>query len=269
MKKSILSLCLIILCTQLSQGQFLKDLKKRVEERAKEVVEYKTADKAGQMTENALDKILNPNFEGMFGGGAKGKPVDVSDLPDAYSFEYRYAMKMSTSAGEMQLDYFLNPNESYIGYQMDMGMNFFSVIDEERQIMVNYIDGRPIATSMNILGEEEMMEEDYAMDYESFTLTELPNREFLGYDCIGRQMENDEMKFIVYFATDMPANFDNVFKNTQNNMPDELKRFTEEFPNSLMMYMEMEDKENKGKKSGSATMECVAFEPYELTQSNR
>ncbi|MHA7129505.1 hypothetical protein [Algoriphagus namhaensis] len=269
MKKVIVSLCLIFLSVHLSHGQFLKDLKKRVEERAKEVVEYKTAEKAGQMTDNAMEKILNPNLDGFLKGGAKGMSVDPSQLPDEYTFNYRYAMKMSTSAGEMQLEYYLNPDESYIGYKMDMGMNFFSIIDEERRILVNYIEGQAIATSMDLGLDGEEMEEDYEVDYSTFTLTELPNREFLGYDCIGRQMENEEMKFIVYFATDMPANFDNVFKNTQGNLPPELQKFSEEYPGSLMMYMEMEDKTNKGKKNASATMECVAFEPYEFSQSNR
>jgi hypothetical protein len=269
MKNFILSVLALLLSCSIVKAQFLKDLKKRVEERAKEVVEYKTADKAGQMTENALEKILNPNLGGLIKGGAKGKPVDTSELPDAYSFDYRYAMKMSTSAGEMQFDYFLNPNESYLGYKMEMGMELFSIIDEERRIIVNYIDGNPIATSMDLAENLDGEEEEYLEDFQNFTLTELPNREFLGYDCIGRLMENEQYKFTVYFATDMPANFDNVFKNTQTNLPPELQRFAEDYPNSLMMYMEMEDKENKGKKNGSATMECVAFESYEYTISNR
>ncbi|SDD78632.1 hypothetical protein SAMN04488104_10616 [Algoriphagus faecimaris] len=269
MKKSILILLALVCSIPIAEAQFLKNLKKRVEERTKEVIEYKTADKAGQMTENALDKILNPNLEGLMKGGGKGMSVDASELPDNYIFEYRYAMKMSTSSGEMQFDYFLNPNESYLGYKMDMGMDLFSIIDEERKVIVNYIDGNPIATSMDIAENMDIEEDEYLEDFQNFTLTELPNKEFLGYDCIGREMENEQYKFTVYFATDMPANFDNVFNNTQTNLPPELQRFAEDYPNSLMMYMEMEDKENKGKKNGSATMECVAFESYEYTISNR
>ncbi|KPQ13346.1 MAG: hypothetical protein HLUCCX10_13285 [Algoriphagus marincola HL-49] len=269
MKKSILILLTLVCSIPMAEAQFLKNLKKRVEERTKEVIEYKTADKAGQMTENAMEKILNPNLGGLMKDGGKGMSVDASELPDTYFFEYRYAMKMSTSAGEIQFDYFLNPNESYLGYKMDMGMDLFSIIDEERKVIVNYIDGNPIATSMDIAEDGESLDYEDEIDYESFTLTELPNREFLGYDCMGRQMENEQFKFIVYFATDMPANFDNVFKNTQSNLPPEFQRLVDENQGSLMMFMEMEDKENKGKKNGSATMECVAFEPYEYTISNR
>ncbi|WP_425639178.1 hypothetical protein ACPUEN_05870 [Algoriphagus yeomjeoni] len=269
MKKLILIVLAIGFTIPLAQAQFIKNLKKRVEERTKEVIEYKAADKAGQLTENAMEKILNPNLGGLMQGGKKGMSVDASELPDSYNFYYRYAMKMSTSAGEMQFDYFLNPDESYLGYKMNMGMDLFSIIDEERKVIVNYIEGQPIATSMDIGEEGIAFEEDNDMDYNSFTLTELPNREFLGYDCMGRQMENEQYKFIVYFANDMPANFDNVFKNTQGNLPPELQRFVEENQGSLMMYMEMEDKENKGKKNGSATMECVAFEEYDYSISNR
>ncbi|WP_144607159.1 hypothetical protein [Algoriphagus algorifonticola] len=269
MKKLISIFLTLAFSIPMAEAQFLKNLKKRVEERTKEVIEYKTADKAGQITENALEKILNPNLSGLMNGGGRGMSVDASELPDNYHFEYRYAMKMTTSAGEIQFDYFLNPNESYLGYKMDMGMDLFSIIDEERKVIVNYIDGNPIATSMDIAKNMENEEEEYLEDFQNFTLTELPNKEFLGYNCIGRQMENEQYKFTVYFATDMPANFDNVFNNTQNNLPPELERFAEDYPNSLMMYMEMEDKENKGKKNGSATMECVAFEPYEYTVSNR
>jgi len=100
--------------------------------------------------------------------------------------------------------------------------------------------------------------------YNDYTFKELPNREFLGYDCIGREMENDEYKFTIYIAPDMEAGFGNMFKSEHANIPPAMQKFALEYENGLMMYMEMMDKKNKKKKNTSATMECVAFEPTEM-----
>lgn len=264
MKKILLLVCTIVMMGNQADAQFLKDLKKKVEERTKEVVEFKTADKAGQVTENAMDKILNPNFKGM-GAGKIGKPVDTASLPDSYSFQYRYALKINTSEGDMTIDYYLNESASYMGIKMDAGMDFFMVMDDENKVMVNFINDQAIATSLDI-GEELDEGEDNNFNYDNYTITELPNKEFLGYDCIGRKMESEDHTFIMYMAMDMPVTFNNeAFGSGPNTIPAELRSLQSEYQNGLMMYMEFIDNKNtKKKKNTSGIMECVAYEPVEL-----
>lgn len=247
-------------------AQFLKDLKNRALERSKQVVIGKTADKIADRTGQAMDKLLNPDFSKMMNPG--GKIVDMSKLPDSYKFNYRYALKMTTAEGGIDIDYYLNKTEPYMGVKMNMGMEMSMVFDEGNKVMFTYVNGMATATEMDLNSEVE--EEDMNM-YTNYTFKELPNREFLSYDCIGREMENDDYKFTIYIAPDMEAGFGTMFKSDHANIPPAMQKFSRDYENGLMMYMEMVDKKNKNKKkkNASATMECIAFEPSEMVISTR
>lgn len=255
----IFSSLLIILITEQTSAQFLRELRDRAIDRSKDVILYKTSEKAAEKTSRAMDKLLNPDFSGIM--TRSGKKIDMADLPDYYRFDYRYSLKMTTKEGEILFDYYLNPNEPYMGAKMSVGIDMTMIFDEGNNVLLTIVNGLPVATTMDT--EEGFDENDF--DYlKEYTITDLPNREFLGYDCIGRQMENDDYKFIVYIAPDMEAGFGNVFKTDRANLPPAMQSMSREYENGLMMYMEMQDKKNKKRKNSSATMECVAFEPAEL-----
>jgi hypothetical protein len=247
-------------------AQFLKDLKNRALERSKDMVIAKTAQKAADKTGQVMDKLLNPDFSKLMNQG--GKKVDMSKLPDSYKFHYRYALKMTTAEGGIDIDYYLHKTEPYMGVKMNMGLEMSMVFDEGNKVMFTYVNGMATATEMDL--NSEVAKEDVNM-YDNYTLKELPNRKFLGYDCIGREMESDDYKFTIYIAPDMEAGFGTMFKSDHANIPPAMQKFSREYENGLMMYMEMVDKKNmkKKKKNTSATMECVAFEPTEMVISTR
>ena len=245
-------------------GQFLKDLKNRTVERSKDVVLGKTVEKAADKTGQAMDKILNPDFSRLMKPG--GKKVDMSNVPDTYNFNYRYAMKMTTREGAIDIDYYLSKTEPYMGVKMNMGMEMFMVFDEGNKIMFTKVNGMATATKMDL--NSEVNQEDLNI-YNDYTFKELPNRQFLDYDCVGREMENDDYKFTIYIAPDMEAGFGTMFKSEHANIPPAMQKFAGEYENGLMMYMEMVDKKSKKKKNTSATMECVAFEPNEMVLNTK
>lgn len=255
-----------------SNAQFLNKLKKRVMEKTEALVIDKAADKvavkAADKTGEAMDKLLNPDFGSIM--NPMGKKVDMSKLPASYNFDYRYAMKMKTEEGEIGMDYYLSKTEPYMGVKMimseDKNMSMSMVFDEGNKTLFTYVNGMAMATEMDL--SDAVDEEDMDM-YNDYTFKELPNREFLGYDCIGREMENDEYKFTIYIAPDMEAGFGNMFKSKHANIPPSMQKFSKEYENGLMMYMEMVDKMGKKKKNTNATMECVAFEPTNLVISTR
>ena len=255
-----------------SNSQFLNKLKKRVMEKTEALVidkaADKVADKAADKTGEAMDKLLNPDFGSIM--NPMGKKVDMSKLPASYNFDYRYAMKMKTEEGEIRMDYYLSKTEPYMGVKMimseDKNMSMSMVFDEGNKTLFTYVNGMAMATEMDL--SDAVDEEDTDM-YNDYTFKELPNREFLGYDCIGREMENDEYKFTIYIAPDMEAGFGNMFKSKHANIPPSMQKFSKEYENGLMMYMEMVDKKGKKKKNTNATMECVAFEPTNLVISTR
>jgi hypothetical protein len=248
-------------------GQFFNELKRQTKERAEMVMIQKSADKAGDATANAMDKILNPNLEGLMKGG--GKKVDRAELPDSYEFSYKYSLKMTTQEGNIIFDYYLNPASGYMGVKMDMGADMFIVMDQERKVNINYINsgGNSIATASSAINLNEDNMDSY-QDLQDYVITDLPNKEFLGYDCIGKQMENEEWKFIMYIAPDMEVSFQDVFKQDNSKLPPAMQIYAEQFENSLMMYMDMVDKKGKKKKNISGTMECVGIEQVNFSIHN-
>lgn len=269
MKRILLAAVLLVsFGVSQSNAQFLKKLKERVLEKTEDIVIQKTVDKTADKTSEAMDEMLNPDFSKLM--NPIGKKVDMSKLPASYNFDYRYALKMATQEGEVDFDYFLSKTEPYMGVKMNMGkdkdMNMSMVFDEGNKVLFTYVNGMGIATEMDLSNAVDKEEMD---TYNNYTFKELPNRKFLGYDCIGREMENDEYKIITYIAPDMVAGFGNMFKSEHTNLPPAMQKFSEQYKNGLMMYMEMVDKKNKNKKNSSATMECIAFEPTNLVINTR
>jgi hypothetical protein len=60
--KTLLSILMIALCSQLSHSQFLKNSRKETEQAIEEVIVRKTADKAAQMPGEGMDKTSNIDF---------------------------------------------------------------------------------------------------------------------------------------------------------------------------------------------------------------
>lgn len=103
--------------------------------------------------------------------------------------------------------------------------------------------------------DQELSEEDLDIKYD-YTFSELPDREYLGYNCKGFKLESDEHNIIVYFAPEINVRFGDTRGQGIANMPKEMIAFTKKYENGLMMFMEMEDNSKKG---NNMTMECIAF----------
>ncbi|MDD4777935.1 MAG: DUF4412 domain-containing protein [Fermentimonas sp.] len=239
-----------------ANAQFLNRLKNKVLESAENVVVDKAADKAAEKTADAMDKVLNPNMEGLFNMG--GKSVDLSQLPEAYHFDYDYTLKMSSQGEEMRMNYLFNKNEPYIGIKTEASPEMVMILDSPKNTFIIKSDETVIAREFNTDNE---LNEDEIDENLNYTFSELPDREFLGYNCKGFQMENEENKIIVYFAPEIDVRFGNTEGQGLGKMSKEMKAFAKKYENGLMMYMEMDDKLNKSKNNDSSmTMECVSFE---------
>ncbi len=244
-----------MLFTNNAEAQFLKKLKQKVEDRVEQTVINKTAEKAAEKASRSMDKVFDPSF-----GGKQGKKVVPQNLPESFSFEYKYQLKISTGKDQVNMDYMLKPGASYLGITMDVGPKMFMIMDGEQNLSYMFIDSNDnkicTATSLDIT--EDLDDELNYLD--NYTITTLPNKTFLGYDCAGMQMENDDYVFIMYYTNEAPVSFNDVFKTDPDRIPVALRSHFHDNQNSLMMYMDMKDKKNKGKKNTSGTMECTSLE---------
>ncbi len=254
--RTLLTLLIIGLLSQNVQAQFLKKLKKKVEDRVEETLINKTAEKASEEASKSLEKVFDPNF-----GGNLGQRVTPENVPERFSFDYKYQLKMTTSEGDIKMDYFLKPDASYLGISMNVGQQMFMVIDGEQNISYMFLDSKDskICTATSLDMTEGL--DDELNDLNTYTITKLPNKTFLGYDCPGIQMENDDYVFIMYYTNEAPVSFNDVFQKDPDRIPLALRSHFKDNENSLMLYMDMKDKKNKRRKNTSGTMECTLLEP--------
>ncbi|MFD2552097.1 DUF4412 domain-containing protein [Bizionia sediminis] len=269
-KHIILLLLAVFAFVPTAEAQFLKKLKKRVEEKVEQTVVEKTAKKASDNASNSLDKIFDVNLNS---SPSKGKKVDAKNVPDSYQFSYRYQLKMTTSSGDMDIDYFLQPEATYMGMKMNAGVPFFMVIDDDLNTTYMFMEsgGNKVvtATSLDMNEDLEDIDDIKAPSLENLTITDLPNKTILGYDCIGKKFENDAYTFVSYFTVNAPVSLDHLFKSEMDRYPDPIKNQFKEYEGALLMYMEMIDKTNKGKKNTSGTMTCVAIEAVDYKFSTK
>lgn len=262
LKVSTVAVMLSVFFGQSVNAQFLDKLKKNVEQKVEQTVINKTSDKASQKTGDAIDKLFNQKI-----GEQKGKKITPDNVPESFSFEYQYRLTMTTvqSKSKMNLDYFLKPGENYMGVKMNQGQEIFMIMEGQSNINYMFMNsgGNKIATATAIDGDDII--EDDTINYEDYTITDLPNKTFLGYDCKGKQMENSEYVFKMYFTNEAPVSFNDVFKMDTDRIPEAIKRQFDGSENATMMYMEMKDKVNKGKRNTSGTIECTLLEPSNFT----
>lgn len=255
-KISLITATLFMLVSHNTEAQFLKKLKQKVEDQVEQTVINKTAEKAANQASKSMDKVFDPNF----GGGKKGKKVTPTNLPESFDFDYKYQLKLTTNQGAMNMDYMLKKGASYLGMSMDAGPEMFMVMDGGENINYMFINsgGNKICTATSLDVADDMVDELNTL--ENYTITTLPNKTFLGFDCEGMQMENDEYVFIMYYTNEAEVSFNDVFKSDPDRIPPALKSHFEKNQNALMLYMDMKDKKNKGKKNTSGTMECTLLE---------
>lgn len=236
-------------------AQFGKKLKEAVQKKTENAIIEKTSNKAQKQTEKAMDGILNPDLSGNNKGipGMSNETVDKSKLPSSYSFQYQYDLKMSTNQNDIQMTYLLSKQGNYMGAIMPQ-TNMEMVFDYQNNAMITIMSGMSTVLPLQTLnfGDEDTSINDYK-------ITNLPNKTFLGYDCIGRQMENDDYKFIIYMATNLDVNISRMFQGQSANLPASTKELMEQYDNAMMMYMEMTDKKKKGKNATNGVIECVGF----------
>jgi hypothetical protein len=245
------------------EAQFLNKLKNKIVEKTEDVIINKTADKAAEQTSEAMEKILNPNLDGLFNIGG-GKMVDINELPAEYNFNYLYKIKMTTGEGDIEMDYFFNKDESYFGARSQLSPDMIMVFDVDKNLFVIKSGERIIAREIEIDVKSEVDEE--ADIYNDYIFKELPNKEFLGIICSGYEMENDENRFIVYIAPDVGVGFGSGNGGKIVNMPKEMQEFSKRHEKGLMMYMEMNNKLDVKKNDKSSTsMECIEFEKSDST----
>lgn len=271
MKKRVLAICAVLFFSLFPTGlqaQVLRELRNRTIERTIDKVIDRTAEKLAEKMATAIMGMLEPNFEEWMQG--TGSSIDPALLPDAYYFHYTYHLQITSREGTIDMEYYLNKNNpGYLGVQINMGGGMFIVMDNNLNANITYINSgdTPMAMAMEAK-DTSPAEQETIEDYEGYTFSELPDKVFLGFTCKGRLIENEDHKFIIYVAPNMPATMDNALTPNTAELPPALASTANEFENGLMMFMEITDKNNQRRQNLSGTMECTGYEAFEYSITN-
>lgn len=261
MKKLILTGVLMAFFLIPAQAQVLKNLKKKVENRVEQKVSDKIGDKAASETDKSVDKAMEPGYNqsGFPMGAAQ---ADLSEVPEIYEFDWKYDIRMETKEGEMHLNYFLKKDTSHFGFKIPNSEEMFIVMDESRNLMVNYMNsnGHKIITASKISKSsfDEMNSENKHNEY---TFRKIGGKIILGYECNGFQAENKEGVYSFYITSEPDISFMGIYKSDKAKLPTGFNPKWIEDGKGLMMKMIIEDKKNPKK---NAVMTCVGLEKQSL-----
>jgi len=255
--KILLVVIALMISSQTSYGQFLKKLKDRIKEKTEYVVLEKTSDKVAEKAANSLDKVFEINPFSM----GKEK-VDPNLVPESYEFSWKYSLNMKTKEGDMVLDYFLQPGQPYFGFTTPLMESMFTVMDNGRKITVMFMASDKNSVMMANSMPDDLDLEETEDESESFAYESLPDKEIMGYACTGVKATNDRYEISMYFTSEAPVSFDDIYKNKNKNIPPGLENYFGSDDHVLMLEMQMTDlKKNKM----SATMECIGLEEVQKT----
>lgn len=244
-----------------AQAQFLKKLKNKVEEKVENRVTENVSNKAANEAEKSLNKIWENSLKNtpMPMGGER---VDISEVPDVYTFDWIYNMQIQTTEGNMDMVYHLKKDAPYFGINMKDAGDFFMVLDNDKQLSIMYLhsEGKKFLMATRT-DEEELMKEDESL-YDDYQIEEIEGKTILGYDCKGYRVENDEHLMKFYVTNEAPVSLTGIKQGKETNLPKGFNADWFKEGTNLMMEMEMEDKKDP---KNNAQMVCTSLQEKSVT----
>lgn len=261
MKKFILSILCMLVFGISAQAQFLKKLKNKVEQKVENKVTENISDKAANETDKSLNKMWEKSLKNTpipMGG----ERVDASEIPEAYTFDWIYTMKIQTTEGNMDMVYHLKKDAPYFGMNMKEAGDLFMVLDQEKDLSIMFFNSEGnkflMATKTD---QEELIKEDEAF-YDDYKIEEIEGKTILGYDCKGYKAENEEHVMNFYVTNEAPVSLTGIQQGKDTKLPKGFNADWFQDGKSLMMEMEMEDKKDPSK---NAKMVCTSLEEERIT----
>jgi len=99
---------------------------------------------------------------------------------------------------------------------------------------------------------------------EDVEITELPEKEFLGYTAKGYKIDTPESEMIVYITDEAGVSFSGMAGLPSQGVPQSFTNNLDEMKDTLMLYMKFTNKDN----DEVMEMECVGLEKESFKKKN-
>lgn len=190
--------------------------------------------------------------------------TNASNLPESYDFTWRYTQQIVNKEGTMLMHYYFKEGQLNFGTRIEMEKeemagSMFTITDYElnKSLVLMDMMGNKMGQKMKLPKSDFKSNE-----IDDYNITEIGEKEILGYHCKGIQYENKDYKMIMYYALEAPVSFNQLFQNESQYMPKGVdKELFKTLENSMLMEMQFTDKK---KKKFNSTITCVALEKEAL-----
>jgi len=268
-KVILLTIIVSISFSHTSKAQFLKKLKKRVQQAAEKVVIDKVAEKGEQEAGKTMDSILNidPNYQAknqeqlLNSFMQSGENIEVAD---SYSFDTNVIMEMviEDKKGPTTFDYsmWFTKNASYMATEIknidtEKSKNqkipggMITVMDDENQAMIIIMEEQKMAQiismeSIKDIAIEETKNDDILIP--KITKTG-KSKKILGYNCEEFITKTEEGSMNLWITQDIRLFQKNMFANFNKSLRSNPFQNIPEAAKGFMMEMHMVS--DKGVKS--------------------
>lgn len=176
-------------------------------------------------------------------GMPMGQPVSTAEIPANYEFDWKYTARVTTSEGEMDIIYRLKKNAPYMGMEMQQTDNVLMVVDNQKDLMVMFMDAQGAKMLMATKFDPKTTVEDEDF-YKNAQVREIENKTILGYPCQGYEVESEKYK-MRFWVTDKPeVSFTKMFLYGKTKLPAGINEKWLKAGNGLILEMDMTDKSN-------------------------
>jgi hypothetical protein len=278
--KSIITLLLAAVFTTGAEAQIFKKLK----DKAQEKLERKAEQKMDEEMEKAADKMVDNSWDAVFGSfdGLGDSPFAMSNnvtTEEVYDFDVVATMEIKSEKANgkteppMYMDMHFKEDVQYTGTKFrgeqtkQVQGDFFIIYDLKNSAMVMLMEsekdkfsfaydwkqaiaaGEQVEEEMKKAGYEEEIdnEETDAGEMEMWgNYEKIGGKTIAGYSCDGYRSENQQQIVEIWVTKDADFGMQNMFQANANAK--QLKgKLPEDYPNGMMMKMNMENLETGDK----------------------
>ncbi|QCK16639.1 DUF4412 domain-containing protein [Mangrovivirga cuniculi] len=269
LKYHLIIIVLLVSCIEV-QGQFLKKLKKDIEDKVErgvsDAVSDKVANEAEKKTEEMLNELFTMELQNNSPVPMGGTMVGAEELPEKYYFEWKYTLEMETpeSKDKLLMDYYLMKDAGYFGATFKKAGDMFMVYDYSNDLtaIFNSKNGNKSVFAMKNAAYMDSTVVNESMQ-EEYTMKEIEGKTILGYECKGYEITTEEHIIIMYITFEPDIGFGDVVGNNQN-MPKEMKKEWIKNGEKEGLVMEM-DMVGRTEDDNSMKMICKDLKKQKLT----
>ena len=259
MKSLALAVMIFAFSLDMPQAQVLKRTHKKSVPHTEQIV-------ANETLSNNNNSTLKFNII------SKGDPTNTKnlvDIPDSYTFDWNYDIKIETKEGETIINYLLKNDAPYYGMRISPSENLFMVVDQKLQLMTMFMDndGKKMMNATQYKNNVANNASNKIYEKEKYKFKKVGNKNILGYNCKGYQVENEDRVITFYITTDPDITFQGIYQSDKTHLP---KNFNPEWISNnegILMSLCMEGMKNA---KNNMTLTCIKLnkEPFSLSKKD-